>query len=280
MADLVAPTATAQDSFDGANNIAFLDQGSAQAQFIKDVEQANRFNDLVVLYDEGGLLNRAGSPTPAILGILEELLHNRDLAVALVTNRRPMFREIEALEAIPIINVAPLQPSESKQLLALTARARHQIIPAPHLNQLAGRLRGYPPAAAAVVEEFRVYGPGFSNVGGSPPFQARPLSRYLRNLSLSPTEKYLLRLLANNSPLPLQVLANLGADIDDAWAAIKALIDASLVLPDDAGRSWYHISEPIVDYVEREYGPCSVADFEHVAAHLGAFVNSDASGEA
>ena len=83
----------------------------------------------------------------------------------------------------------------------------------------------------------------------------------------------MLRLLAANSPLPIEALSDVTAVEPQTTAeAVVQLIDSSLVIPTSAG--WYRAVDPIVDTVERELGGCSRAEYSRVASALKKFLTT------
>src|SRR5262249_47053651 len=101
-----------------------------------------------------------------------------------------------------------------------------------------------------------------------------PLHRYLAQLQIGGTERRILGVLARNSPLPLQALNRFADGRGDAIQALMNLIDASLVRP-EIGTPWYYASEPIVDYIDREYPACSVDDYKAIADELEKLLEGD-----
>jgi tetratricopeptide (TPR) repeat protein len=274
LADLVAPMAAADESLATARRLEALTTPEACVSFVESLEAASALNELVILYDDGGLLDNEGRPAGSVTHLLQMLADDREHTVVVVTNRRPHWRELEGLEDIPVVDVGPLKSTESKQLLALSAKARGISLAAQDITALAEQVRGYPVAANAAIQAVKTYGSVLVVGLGGADYQPRPLTRYLRSLNLSTQRQRILRVLASNSPLPLQVLAATCGGTDQVWQDVGQLIDASLVIP-DAITSWYRINDPIVDYIQREYGPCTQADYESVARSLDSFLASD-----
>jgi len=81
-------------------------------------------------------------------------------------------------------------------------------------------------------------------------------------------------ILARNSPLPLNILMLFAPDAKEAATALTRLIDASLVMP-QLGTSWYRISDPVIDYIDREFPPCTVEDYSVLAVELDKFLAKD-----
>ena len=276
LADLVEPIVTPDDTLAMVRQIQSLTPTSLSSRFASDVERALQLHELVVLYDEGGILDNNGSPVTAIESLLEEVASKPGLLVALVANRRPRFREATAFEDSPIINVTPLRESEVRQLIALKAKSKKLNLSQGAASALAEQAKGYPPAVSALVGLTEVYGPELVSTLAGPgsEYQLRPLTRYLAGLSLTPTERKMVGVLARNNPLPLTILTLFASDGLEAASALAKLIDASLVMP-QVGTSWYRISDPVFDYIDREFPPCTVEDYSVVANELDKFLGED-----
>lgn len=276
LADLVEPTVTPDDTLRIVRNIQSLPPLDACSRFASDVDQALQLHELVVLYDEGGILDNDGSPTAAVESLLQQVARTSGALVALVTNRRPRLRDIPNLQESPIVDMGPLHESEVRQLIALKAKTKSLNLTAGAIGALAEQAKGYPPAVTALVELAEAYGPELvtSSAGRGSEYQPRPLTRYLAGLSLSSTERKMIAVLARNSPLPLKILMLFAPDDQEAANALTRLIDASLVMP-QPGTAWYRISDPVSDYVDREFPPCSAEDYAIVANELDRFLDED-----
>jgi tetratricopeptide (TPR) repeat protein len=276
LADLVEPVIAAEDTLAMAREIQSMSSAAACSRFASDVSQALQLHELVVLYDEGGVLDNDGSPTAAIESLLRKIASQPGLIVALVTNRRPNFQHIPHLNDSPIVDVGPLRESEIRQLLALRAKAKGIVFSPSTLGALVEQIKGYPPAVTALIGLAEVYGPDLvaKSTGGGPEYHPRPLTRYLASVQLSSAERKMVSILARNSPLPLEILVRFAPDGQRAVAALMKLIDASLVIP-QIGTSWYRISDPVIGYVDREFAPCSIEDYSLLAQELDSFLGVD-----
>jgi tetratricopeptide (TPR) repeat protein len=276
LADLVEPIITPDDTLAMVREIQSLPLSSVPSRFASDVNRALQLHELVVLYDQGGVLDNNGFLTTDIESLLQEVTSQPSLLVALVTNRRPRLRGVPDLEDFPIVDVNPLRESEVRQLIALTAKSRGLNLPLGTVGALAEQAKGYPPAVIALVGLAEVYGPELvtTSTSGRSEYQPRPLTRYLASLSLSQAERKMVAVLARNSPFPLTILMLFGPDGQEAVSALTKLIDASLVMP-QVGTSWYRISDPAFDYIDREFPPCTIEDYTLVANELDKFLDED-----
>jgi tetratricopeptide (TPR) repeat protein len=276
LADLVEPVITPDETLAMARRIQSMPSSDACSNFVQSVTKALEMHELVVLYDEGGILDNNGSPTVDIIELLQATARKPGLLVALVTNRRPRLQGIPALEDSAIVDVGPLYESEVRQLIALKARAKNINFTPGIASALVERAKGYPPAVTALVQRAEVYGPELAPTAASSgaEYRPRPLTRYLAGLKLSRAERKMLSILARNSPLPLEILSLFAQNSRETGDALTKLIDASLVMP-QSGTAWYRISDPVIDYIDRGFPVCSAADYATVANALGRFLDTD-----
>ncbi|MBO3094698.1 TIR domain-containing protein [Cellulomonas dongxiuzhuiae] len=266
-ADLVDGYASAADAVAAARRYEEISADEALAETTRLIEKAAGLGELVVLYDDGGLLDNSGRPSPAVHQLLSALALQPDLTAAIITNRRPRLDSI-SIAPPPIVDVAPLSTHETRQLIALLARDKNVDLRTTDAARLADQVAGYPPAATAAVSMAATYGPAIAGASVSSQYQPRPLHRYLAQIKLEQDEARLLRFLAANSPLPISVLLAVTGPSAELNTALAKLIDASLVSP-VRGTDWYEISEPVVDFVSREYPALSIAEYRAVAEALG-----------
>lgn len=277
LADLVEPVISAADSIEIAKEIQGLDDEGALRRFLADAETSTRLHEIIVLYDAGGLLDANGGPSAPIRLILSQVQRQQDLFVALLTSRRPMWRFAPELNETPVVNVGPLPIGDVRQLVALQARARGLRLSADQIAKLAEQAREYPPAVNVIVRMAESYGPELAVKPSSrlSSYSPRPLLRYLRGLEHDSVERTILQVLSGNSPLPIQLVEQVvGVEGASVREALMCLIDTSLVVP-DASTGWYRISEPIVEYVEREYSGCTKEQYQRVARALRDFLRYD-----
>lgn len=276
LADLVESIVAPDDTIAMVQQIQSQTRGDASARFAADVNRALDLHELVVLYDEGGILDNNGFLASDVELLLAQVASGPDLLVALVTNRRPRIQESTLFDNFPIVDVAPLRESEVRQLIALKARARGLTLTTAVVSGFVDQARGYPPNVTALIELAEVYGSQLiaTSASSRTEYRPRPLARYLSSLSLSTHERKLISVLAHNNPLPLPVLMLFAPEGETGIAALTKLIDASLIIPQQ-GTSWYRISDPISDYVDREFPPCTIEDYTLVASELEGFLDED-----
>jgi tetratricopeptide (TPR) repeat protein len=275
--DLVNPVATPQATLELARQIEGLSSDEALDHIADDLRAAGNLNELVVFYDDGGLLADTGAFTAPIEELVRTARRDPDLLLVAVSNRRPnLVGDLADLSAV--VDVQPLAMSEVRQLLALLAKSQEVELTPGELGALAAQVRGYPPAAAAAIQMAKTYGPPLATgpqLAAS--YSPRPLNKYLRDLTVGSSARRILGILARNSPLPIDVIRAFAKSDGDAAAALRELIDLSLVSP-VSGTSWYAISEPVAYIVDREYPTSTIADYRTLATKLEEFLSNQDEG--
>jgi len=270
IADLTEPAGAPDDAIAMAAEIEALDPGDAVARAIEDLRGAVALGELPTLVDRGGLLDNEGRLTDAVESLLSRSGDELDAPIAIISPRRPHFAD---RTPVPMVRVAELADSYVRRLLGLLARARSLELSPDQIGELAGLTRGYPPSARYSIDLAEHYGVSVasSDAQRAIEYRVRPFRSYLRSLILSADARTLLRILASNSPLPLEVLGQVvAAEPVVATEALVQLIDSSLVVPTSAG--WYRAVDPIVDTVQRELGGCSRLEYSTVAEALERFL--------
>lgn len=283
LADLVEPYSTPEASLRGSRDIRSLDEDQALDRTIGMLERVARLNELVVLYDKGGLLDNDGQLVDFVRRLMVKLEAIADLYVGIVTNRRVAAPATESQTTYPpmaAVDVRPLTTEEVKRLITVVARSGQVVLSREQSEALAQQARGYPPAVYFAVEMMKAYGPAvvLQDRERVISFRTNPFVQYLRSMQPSRIEHQVLRILADNSPLPMEVLVAIVDDPDGALPdGLVRLIDASLVMPDDSG--WYRIADPVVDAVATESGRCTSAEYTRVADGIGRYLaDPDDSG--
>lgn len=275
--DLVNPVATPQATLEIARELEDLSDDESLMRMVDDLNAANSLQELVVLYDDGGLLTETGTLIHPVEELVRKTRRQPGLLVAAVTNRRPNLIG-DLADVAAVVDVHPLADSEARQLLALHAKQQDLQLTPGDLAALAGQVRGYPPAAAVAVQVAKTYGtPLAAGQQFAAAYSPRPLNKYLRELKVASTARRILGILARNSPLPIEVIGAFSKGDDDTVIALRELIDLSLVAP-ITGTSWYGISEPVAYIVDREYPACTLSDYETLATELEDFLEHQDEG--
>lgn len=270
IADLTETATSPDEAIAMARAIETLTPAELGERVVADLRSAIALGEIPTLVDRGGLLDNQGRLTDAVASLLRSCAGPLDAPVAIVSSRRP---HLEDGTPLPVVRVAELADGDVRRLLGLLGRARGLDLQPDHVTDLARLTRGYPPSARFSIDLAEHYGPSIaaSDPRRSVEYRMRPFRSYLRTLILTDRARALLRILAANSPLPIEALTSLaGKDADQVTEALIQLIDSSLATPTPAG--WYRATDPIVDTVERELGGCSRAEYSAVAEALETFL--------
>jgi hypothetical protein len=209
LASLVEPTATAADTERLVADVEKLSTEEAVARTIGNIKSCMDLNELPVLHDKGGVLDDEGRFVTPIKQLLSGLIGRVDHLVAVITNRRPARDSLHIGDSgIPVVAVNALSEPDVRQLLAISARATATRITPEQIRSLAPEIRGYPPSVNFAIELVRSYGAAaiLARRGDLAETRARPFIRYLRSLPTDAFDRNILRILAANSPLPLETL--------------------------------------------------------------------------
>jgi tetratricopeptide (TPR) repeat protein len=279
IADQVEPVGSTQQSLDRYVEIQKSTDGEAIERSLANLRTAIAFGALPVFIDAGGLLRNDGRFEPAVQDIVRAASIDAELYIAAVASRRPVNAELVEQAQFPSVQVRPLEDVEMRRLVVSVARKLGQELAPRQIADLATQCRGYPPSARYALELVRHYGAPvvLANTDQLVQFRASPMLRYLREVAQQPIHQQLLRILAANSPLPLEVLTQVvSADSKKIAKVLLELIDLALVVPDPDG--WYRISSPVVEAVAREYRDPSADIFKQVAGRLKTFLRSAGPG--
>lgn len=278
LADLLGGYVTPESALSEIAKIRDLDDAAAQDRAVSLLTRTVSLHEIAVLYDRGGLLDNYGKLVVFVHSLLSALEAHPDVYVALITNRRLAVPERGAEVQYPpfaSVEVRPLASDDVKRLVTLVARDARVALTRADVETLADQVRGYPPAVYFALELMKSYGPTLvlQERNRIITFRTNPFVQYLRSLDPTAMERSILRMLASNSPLPLEVLTSVIRDDEKRLpTALARLIDVSLVLPDDSG--WYRISDPVVDAVEAEIGVSSAAEHGALADSLGRYLRN------
>ena len=99
LADLVEPVVSLEETLEMAEEIKSMLPAAACSRFVSDVNRALQLHELVVLYDDGGILDNNGFPTLAVQSILQETEMAPGLLVALVTSSARGLRALLCLKS-------------------------------------------------------------------------------------------------------------------------------------------------------------------------------------
>lgn len=249
-----------------ASEIQLLDDENARARIMSNIQKIEANGEAPIFYDEGGMLDRDGLVQPFIRDLIEICSKDPNLYLFLVLNQRPSR---SSYSSFPIINKPPLEPRETKRLIALHAERSDIIVTPTDISELAEYVDGYPPAVNYAIQEAKIYGTDrlLNDKSGISIFLTTSFIKTINDDSLTDLEKEILPILAVYSPLPLSVISDvIGTSMVNLSPCIVQLIDKSLIVCDDAG--YYRISDPVKSAVNRTFGFLSLSYHEAVAKSL------------
>ncbi|MFM9370088.1 tetratricopeptide repeat protein [Streptomyces sp. Da 82-17] len=271
---LVDPSETPEESLRRTKEITALGDERALARALGKLQEICDYHQMPVLNDTGGLLDNDGDIAPFILDLIEALGQYPNVVTALLTHRRPAPERFVARGMRPpsVVHLQPLDDSDISRLVGLMAKARQLTLAPATVKKITGAVHGYPPSVTYALELVQAYGPDLGIRGTMlSDFGASPFMRYLKDNKFSGLEQKILRVMAANSPLPLQVLQEAtGTSDEDVQRALVRLIDLSLIVPTPGG--WYEVSGPATDAIRREFGSCHKDEYGAVASRLDEFL--------
>jgi hypothetical protein len=254
IADLVEPSSSPSDALRLAEEIGVLSENNAVERAAQGLQTALSYGELPALVDKGGMLERDGRINDALQPVLHAIAAFPEVYFALVSPRRPRLADGEPL---PGVRLAELADSDMRRLIGLLARQRNLELSSEEIAGLSVTTRGYPPSARFAIDLAMHYGVPLASTqtGPATEFRMKPIRRYLRTLQLSPDARRTLRILAANSPLPLEVVIE-ATDGDIEGTTLVDLIDSSLVTPIRPPLSQYRSQDRRLGTSRRSTGGC------------------------
>lgn len=238
-------------------------------RILVDFSIAVENKEVPVLVDEGGVFDSDGFLT-APLKLLIDGINDRDgLYVFLTSSRKPNERVVS-------LHLRPLGSDAIKRLIALAANDVQLNLTSGEISDVAEYVNGYPPSSYYAVDQAKEYGIAsvLADKHRLVQFRTVPFVKFLNAQVLSDKQKSILFTLARYSPLPLQVLAEIHSySAEDLAREVMALIDRSLVLPDEQGL--YQIAAPVADAVMSEFRTSAELDDGAMYASLKRLAEQD-----
>ncbi len=226
-------------------------------------------NAAPVILDNGALLDADTKYTPEANGVLAALKDYEDIVVALVHTRRPNLGEVDWRWINGVYTRVPPLSLESTALLLTQSFKRAGISSTnEQIEELAPYIDGYPPAAALAVGFAQEY--GLATLLGDKSqlvdFKIRTFAQILKKLPLDAEEWAILRILASEPVLPLEVICAVRRlRAEEVAKRLRRLIDFNLVLPID---DVFQVSPPIRDAIFAVQGGITDSEFAMIAERL------------
>ena len=228
--------------------------------------------ELPIFLDDGGLLDNDGYFLPHIRKLLDAIAQNEDIYLFIVSNRRPNITETYC----QTIQLNRLPEKETKRLISELARIEKLQLSMDDIEELAGYIAGYPPAAYFAITKTKAYGIKalLKDKQTLVEFRAGVFIKEFARLYLSEVEKKLLVILSIYSPLPINtVVAVLGLNDTEAVKVVLRLMDYSFITMTDEGH--YRIAEPISDSIINTFGLPKESHSKEVAEFLTKYLSDD-----
>jgi tetratricopeptide (TPR) repeat protein len=240
---------------------------------IADLQGFNSRGELPVFVDEGGIIDNFGSLTGDIGEIVNHVIHHETIYLALISRRRPDFANIPGAATIPHRAIQPLAPNDIQRLLQLLCQDESLSLSNSQIAEIAASIKGYPPAVYYALELMRNYGKDalLQDKRRLVEFRETAFMTFLNNRdALSELQRDIITLLANFSPMPLDVIAEITRQSGSTLSqAIVGLIDLSISYVDYLGR--YCLSEPLTEVAYKLFRGMDVP-YERVARTLAAHI--------
>lgn len=273
IADFIEPY-TNLDAFKRiVNEIRGNDEPSVIMRIITYLKKMIAIGELPIFIDINGLLDNDGYLYDGIKKILLNISPQDDIYLIIISHRRP---KLPAGLDIPILQVFPLRPSDTRRLLTILSNRNNIKISSPQIEELAEYVAGYPPAAFFSIQQAKTYGIELvmNDKSNLMQFRTSIFLRHFAEINLKEPEKKLLRLLATFSPLPFPVLLKtIDIDINELHTILIKMIDLAFINITSDG--YYKISDPIADPAIHAFDYTSIEDNEKVAKELKSFIENN-----
>jgi tetratricopeptide (TPR) repeat protein len=226
-------------------------------------------NVAVVLVDQNALLDDYFRYLNAFNYVVEALTEFEDTYLVLIHNRRPDLSSLPARSpGVAFHRLAPLKLEGAEMLIQQTLQMANLKPRSDQIKTLALYMGGYPPTIELATAYAKSYGLETLMADKSilTDFQARIFAPILSRLQLDQQEWEILRLLAGEPALPLEVIiALLSIQPEECARALRRLIDFNLVLPLE---HYFAISPPIREAASKVGGPLTKSDYKRIASRL------------
>lgn len=223
----------------------------------------------VIVDDEGVLLDETARYLPEAVSIFEALQQWNDSYVVIIHRRRPDFVDLDERGiAKAFISVSAIDGDSSARLLTQMFRSVNIEATIEQIQELSIYTGGYPPAIMLACRYGKSYGlPSLmADKSDLVDLQARTLWPLLNRLELAEQEWRILRLLASEGSLPLEVIAAVeNVSPADMVRWIRHLVDLNLILPVQQD---LEIAPPIRQTIERMRGRLTNNEYQAIATVL------------
>ena len=226
-------------------------------------------NVAMLLVDQNALLDDYGRYLDEFTYILNALKEYGDTYLILIHNRRPDLSTIAGRSpGIAFHKLDPLKPEGTELLVQQTLRLANVEATGHQIKELALYMGGYPPAIELAGTYAKSYGLEtlLADRAILADFRVRIFTPILKKLEFKEQEWEILRMLAGEPALPLDVLiVVLNIPPEECAHALRHLIDLNVVLPVEYQ---FTISPPVREAVTKIRGPLTKSDYKKIAIRL------------
>ena len=211
LADHVEPYST-KDGFDKiVREIKSFKEDNALERILRNIKTVIDNNELLIFYDDGGLLDIEGYLRPPVNRLINAIPSDYGAYIFFVSYRKP---QKSTGSNLPVLQLHSLGKHETKRLVSMLATRAKLALQPDQLSELAEYVSGYPPAAYFAVEQAKDYGIDLVMKDKSQlvQFTASVFIKHIAELTLEYIDKNLLQLVAAYSPLPLAVIVDVLQD--------------------------------------------------------------------
>ncbi len=269
VADLLEPYSTKEGFERIVSQIRSATPEDLLTRIVSGLSIAVENKEIPVLIDEGGVYDSDGYFTEPIKLLINAIKGASGLYVFLASTRKPN-------EEIASMRLGPLATDAVKRLIAQIASSVNLKPTSSDISEIAEYVNGYPPSAYFAIDQAKEYGIAsvLADKHRLVQFRTVPFIKFLKSQVLSERQKSVLFTLARYSPLPLQIIADVHSfSTEELAKEIIALIDRSLILPDERGL--YSIAAPVSDAVVSEFRGATEVSDEAIYESLKKITNDD-----
>lgn len=226
-------------------------------------------NTAPVIVDQNALLDDYGGYLDEFTYIIDALKEYEDTYLVIIHRRRPNLSSI-ATESprVAFHRVDPLNLDDTELLLRQVLRMANIEATSNQVRTLGLYMGGYPPTIELACTYAKFYGLEtlIADKASLAEFQVRTFAPIINKLEIDEKEWEILRMLAGQPTLPLEVITEiLCVRPDDCAHALRHLIDLNLVMPVE---HQFIISPPVREAVNKLRGPLTKSDYKRIAFQL------------
>ena len=226
-------------------------------------------NTAPVLVDQNGLLDDYGRYLDEFTYVLDALKEYEDTYLVIIHRRRPDLSSIATKSPeVAFHRLNPLNLDDTKLLLRQVLRMANVEATNDQIKTLALYMDGYPPTIKLASTYAKFYGLATLMADKSilTDLQVRTFTPILNRFGLDQQEWEILRMLAGEPTLPIEVITEvLCIRPEECARALRHLIDLNIVVPVEYQ---FGISPPVREAVNKLRGPLTKSDYKRIAFQL------------